>query len=95
MTALERLRALRNSETTPTMALTKLTKTPYVSFVSDQVPPISEIHAPKTQAPEPDPAWCAAWLAAVADHLGITSDALIRNGIITPEEVASYTVSVN
>ncbi len=95
MTALERLRALRNSEKPPTMALTKLTKPPYVSFVSGQVPPISEIHAPKTQAPEPDPAWCAAWLAAVADHLGITSDALIRNGIITPEEVASYTVSVN
>lgn len=45
----------------------------------------------EAKTPEPDPAWCAVWLATVADHLGITSDALIRNGIITPEEVASYT----
>jgi hypothetical protein len=94
MTALERLRALRNSEMPPTEALTKLTEAPCVSFVSDHVARIPEIHAQEMPAPDvferTTNAAASVWLATVADHLETTPAAVLSAGVILPGEVPNY-----
>lgn len=94
MTALERLRALRNSGKPPCEALTKLTKAPYVSFVSGQVGTIPEngrtdpapsVASNPTRRPN-----AAHWLADVARHLDTTPGELLAAGVILRDEVPHY-----
>ena len=90
MSALERLRALRNSENAPTEALTELTKGASVSFVSTQVPPFPEVSAGQAVLNAQSVTDASDWLARVAGHLHTTPTSLIASRTIDADEVPHY-----